>query len=169
MRTNGFTLIELVTVIVVIAILAAIAAPKFLNFSTSAHTEALTQIKVSVKTANDFLFMKSKVPSYSVKNPVEGRADLTDIDIDLDGDFDAIGDDKIDVRLVNNYLDNTDIIKQIHLSDDFTEERDTLKYTYIGYDFNGDGSVKDDHCYFRYTQSASAGEPPGYDLIIDQC
>lgn len=163
---KGFTLIELVVVIVVLGILAAVAAPKFINLSADAKTSALRQISGSVKQANDFLFLKSKVPSYSTR-PVPNRNDLIDIDMDNNGTFDVFGD--IDVRLKYNHIDNTDILKRVDISDDFTSEEEGIDFTYIGYDSNNDGKVKDDLCYFRYRQAQNSTTPPTYLIVNDGC
>ncbi|QOL25207.1 prepilin-type N-terminal cleavage/methylation domain-containing protein [Thalassotalea sp. LPB0316] len=157
---RGFTLIELVVVIVILGILSATALPKFVDLSGDARTAALTQIKASVKAANDLIFMKSQMPSYDTQ-PVPGRDDLLDIDLNGDGNY--------DLRLKYNHLDNTDIEKRIDISDEFVVEEEGIDYTYIGYDLNQDGTVKDDQCYFSYTQAQSETIPPAYDIISDGC
>lgn len=165
-ESKGFTLIELVVVIVILGILTAVAAPKFINLSADARISALTQISASVKQANDFLFLKSKVPSYSVR-PVPNRDDLIDIDMDNNGTFEVFGN--IDVRLKYNHIDNTDILKRVDISDDFTSEEEGIDFTYIGYDSNNNGRVKDDLCYFSYRQAQNATTPPTYSIISDGC
>ena len=159
-KQNGFTLIELVVVIVILGILSATALPKFINLSSDARTAALTQIKASVKAANDLIFMKSQMPSYATQ-AVPGRDDLLDIDLNGDGNY--------DLRLKNNYLDNTDIEERINVSDEFIFEEEGINFTYVGYDLDQDGQVKDDQCYFSYTQAQSDTVPPVYDIINDGC
>ena len=160
MNNRGFTLIELVVVIVILGVLAVTALPKFINLSADAKIKVIGQIKVSVKSANDLMFLKSKVPSYSTQ-PVTNRPDLIDVDLNGDGTF--------DLRLKWSHLDNTDIEKRIHISDDFVIEYEGIDYTYIGYDNNNNGLTKDDNCYFKYTQAQSATVAPEYELIIDGC
>jgi len=165
---NGFTLIELVVVIVILGILAATAMPKFINISSETKITVLGQIKTSVKVANDLLFLKSQMPSYA-SQPVPGRSDLIDIDMDQDGDFDVFGSDNIDVRLKWRYLDNTDIIKRIDISSDFSVQLEGIDFTYLGYDTDNDGLVKDDNCYFKYTQAQSATVAADYEIISNSC
>ena len=158
--SKGFTLIELVIVIVILGILAAIAVPKFVSFSSEARKEVLTQISTSVKIANDFMYIKSQLSSYSAQ-AVSGREDLVDVDTNGDGVYDT--------RLKWGYLDNTDIEQRIDISDGFKSEEEGIDYTYIGYDFDDDDSVKDDNCYFKYTQAASATQDPVYEVVDSGC
>jgi len=168
MKNSGFTLIELVVVIVILGMLSITALPKFINLSYDAKVKTILQIQTSVKSANDLLFLKSKMPSYSTR-AVPGRDDLLDIDMNNDGSFDVFSSDNIDVRLKNGYLDNTDIIKRIEISDDFGLEYEGIDYTYIGYDKDGDSKVKDDNCYFRYKQAQNDSTPPEYQIVETNC
>jgi len=157
--SKGFTLIELVIVIVILGILSATALPKFVSFSKDAKVAVLSQVNASVKVANKFMFLKSHMQSYSTK-AVPNRDDLIDVDTNGDGNFDT--------RLKWSYLDNTDIEKRVELSADLGIEYQGIEYTYIGYDANNNSQVKDDNCYFKYTQ-ATKDAPPVYDIIDDAC
>jgi prepilin-type N-terminal cleavage/methylation domain-containing protein len=167
-KNRGFTLIELIIVIVLVGILSIIAFPHFFNLSSDARVKVITQIKVSVKAANDLLYLKSFMSSYSVR-PVSGRPDLIDIDMDHDGDFDVFGANKVDVRLKYHYIDNTDIIKRIDISDDFLLKEEGIDFTYIGYDLDSNGQVKNDNCYFKYTQAQSESVPAAYLVVSSGC
>ena len=168
---KGFTLIELVVVIVILGILSATALPKFMNLSKDARVAVLTQFSVSVKAANDLLFLKSKMPSY-VTFPVPNRDDLKDIDIDRDGVIDLDG---VDIRLLHSYIDNHEIYKLVDVSEEFKLsgnkifEEQGVNYVFIGYDTNENNQVSDDGCYFRYTQAQSEAVGPAYDIFSDGC
>lgn len=167
-KTKGFTLIELVVVIVILGILSVTALPRFINLSADARVSTLHQVQASVKAANDLLFLKSHMPSYSTRE-VSGRPDLLDIDMDHDGDFEVFASNNADVRLKERNLDNTDIIKRIEISEEFVVEEEGVDYTYIGYDLNADGAVKSDACYFKYTQAQSSTVPADYEIISSGC
>ncbi|GAA6171402.1 prepilin-type N-terminal cleavage/methylation domain-containing protein [Colwellia sp. KU-HH00111] len=167
-KTKGFTLIELVVVIVILGILSVVALPRFIDLSSDARISTLTQLEASVKGANNLLFMKSHMPSYTTR-AVPGRPDLLDIDMDHDGDFEVFSPDNIDVRLKERYLDNTDVIKRIDISDVFKFEYEGIDYTYIGYDLNNDSQVKNDACYFKYTQAQSPTVPAAYEIVNTGC
>ncbi|WP_068546240.1 prepilin-type N-terminal cleavage/methylation domain-containing protein [Thalassotalea crassostreae] len=166
---KGFTLIELVVIVVILAVLAVIALPKFINIQADARISVIRQVQTSIKSANDLLFAKSKVPSYSVVTSRGGR--FTDIDMDGDGDFVIRQGDlsEPDIRLIWYYLDNADLLKQINLSSEIIEQQDGIHDTYLGYDFDGDGDVIDDGCSFKYKQAQSNGGKPEYSLITDGC
>ncbi|SET68533.1 prepilin-type N-terminal cleavage/methylation domain-containing protein [Thalassotalea agarivorans] len=166
MRVKGFTLIELIVVIIVIAVLAVTALPRFVNIQTDARIKVIQQVEVATQQANDFLFIKSQMPSFSTV-PVANRADLIDVDVDGDGSIDLGAG--VDIRLKRFYLDNTDIVKRIGFPEDFVVEEEGISNTFIGYDIDGDGQVKDDNCYFDYEQASGPTSPPIYILVTSGC
>ena len=104
--------------------------------------------------------------SYSAQQ-VPNRADLIDIDMNLDGVFDH--QDEFDVRLKWFYIDNTHIAKLVDYSDEFVLEERGITDTYIGYDQNNNGQISDDQCYFRYIQASFSGDTPEYDIVDSGC
>ncbi|WP_192022246.1 MULTISPECIES: prepilin-type N-terminal cleavage/methylation domain-containing protein [Shewanella] len=159
-KQTGFTLIELVVVIIILAILAIVAAPKFITVSTEARVSGLAQLNASAKTANNLVYARSQMSSFSTQ-AVGSRDDLLDIDLEGDGSFNT--------RLKWGYLDNTDIEKWLIIDDGFVIEYQGIANTFIGYDLNQDGKVQDDQCYFLYTQAANATTPPGYVNEVSGC
>lgn len=159
-KQQGFTLIELVVVIIILGILAVVAAPKFINLTTDARISTLSGLSASVKTANSLVYAKSQMPSLQVQ-PVAGRNDLIDIDLEGDGIFET--------RLKWGYLDNTDIEKWIEIDDSFTVQYQGIANTYIGYDKDENGQVTNDNCYFHYTQAANVTTQPGYAIVSSGC
>lgn len=157
---NGFTLIELILTLIILGVLAVNALPRLISLTSDSRIAAITQINVSAKVANDFMFLKSQLPSYATQQ-VPNRDDLLDVDTNGDGVFDT--------RLKWFYLDNTDIEVRVDLSDDFAISYAGIDTTYIGYDFDSDNNVENDNCYFKYVQAANATTPPSYDVIIFGC
>ncbi len=157
---EGFTLIEMIMVIVILAIVSIVAIPKFIDFRREARIAVLKQVEASIKTANNFMKMKSYLPSYSKQDhPTQLR--ISDVDLDGNGIFET--------RLIWGYLDNTDIIKRIDISSDLTYEERGAPNTYFGYDLNGDVKVFDDNCYFHYTQAQNNTTPPDYEIVDNGC
>ncbi|MBR9729447.1 prepilin-type N-terminal cleavage/methylation domain-containing protein [Shewanella intestini] len=159
-KAAGFTLIELVVVIIILAVIAIIAAPRFINLTTDAKKAALDGINASIKTANSLVYAKSQIPSTQVQ-PVSGRDDIIDIDLDGDGIFET--------RLKWGYLDNTDLDKWADIDDSFTTQFQGIANTYVGYDLDGDNQVTDDNCYFHYVQAANSSTGPQYNIVDSNC
>lgn len=61
MKSNGFTLIELVVVIVLLGVLAVVAAPKFVDLSSDAEAAVIKNISGNLKTAIKFVLLKDKI------------------------------------------------------------------------------------------------------------
>lgn len=55
---TGFTLIELILVIVILAVLSVVAAPKFINLSSSAKKASRESVAAAIKSAVDLTSFK---------------------------------------------------------------------------------------------------------------
>lgn len=158
MNKNGNTLYELMVIAIVLCAITAFAVPVYIKISSNAKIESIKQIETSAQTANDFIHLKSRMPSFSTK-AVALRKDLIDIDISGDGNF--------DVRLKWFYLDNTELVKRIKIPPDVTVQYIGNDETYIGFAHNG--NVKQNRCYFKYTQAVDILTPPTYLVETTGC
>jgi len=167
--SDGFTLIELVVVIVILGILAVTSSSKFISLSGDAKDAVLQQFDASVVEANKQMYILSKLSSYRAQ-PVPGRGDLTDVDVDGDGVFET--------RLKCGYLDNTDVAKRLDYSDDrLGFEFEGVDKVYFGFD---QSDIKSSQCYFMYQQAYGTTNPttcnqddpkaaPVYKVVIEGC
>ncbi len=158
MSKNGYTLYEVSVIAVFLGILTALAVPVYITISSNAKIESIRQIESSAQTANDFIHLKSMMPSFSTR-PVPLRKDLIEIDISGDGNF--------DIRLKWFYLESTDLVKRIKIPPDVSVQYIGSDETYIGFAYNGD--VKQNGCYFKYTQAVDLYTPPTYIINTTGC
>ncbi|OBT14804.1 hypothetical protein A9264_13590 [Vibrio sp. UCD-FRSSP16_10] len=112
-NNNGFTLIELVTVIVVLGILAITAAPRFINLSSDSRISVMESLKGSVISAVDMVHAQAVIDSEDGK---EGKI--------------TIGNTP--VELTYGYPTNDSIYLALDISDDVLifETSDTASYWY---------------------------------------
>lgn len=157
---QGFTLIELVTVVVILALLAAFALPRFVGLSGEARSAVVGQLAVAARSANNLVYARSKMQGFSTR-VVVGRSDLLDVDLDGDGSFET--------RLKWGYLDNTDVEKWVESGDEILIQYQGIDNTYFGFDRDGNGSPSNDNCYFQYTQAADSATPPTYQQVTSGC
>lgn len=81
-----FTPIKMITVIIILALIIVIAIPKHADFRREARIAVLKQVEACVKTANNFMKMKSYLPSYSKQgHPTQQR--ISDVGLDGNGIF----------------------------------------------------------------------------------
>lgn len=104
-----------------------------------------------MKAANQLVYLKSKLPSYSVQ-AVSGRPDLTDVDLDGNGSFET--------RLKCGYLDNTDVAKRLNYSStDLQTQEEGVDVLYFGFIRGSNITVKSSNCYFMYRQAYGTTTP----------
>lgn len=60
-RESGFTLLELIIVIVILGVLAVVAAPRFIDVTTSAKIAKIESIAGSFKSTIDLVHMKAQI------------------------------------------------------------------------------------------------------------
>ncbi|MFY8349169.1 prepilin-type N-terminal cleavage/methylation domain-containing protein [Pseudoalteromonas sp. SSM20] len=160
MNYRGFTLIELIIVIVILGVIAVTALPKFLAISSDARASFIDQLETSVKTANQMVNGKLHIKNV-VKQQHNSLSQVIDIALD--------GNGSLETRLIWHYLDNTYIHKWLDASSDTIFELEGITHAYVGYDFDNDGRVKDDNCYFLYVQAQSVVLGPSYEKMLTGC
>lgn len=178
MKNKGFTLIELVVVITILGLLAVVAAPRFLNLSSSARVATLEgiegglkSINLQVNAMNGLEYIQRRNSDACTGDPTNDPCRLTYFDENRNG-IQEKSEGEFD--MIWNYIDNTDLQDAITV-----EGNDTLIYyigggtdranAYYGYDFDADSDVLDDNCYFEYTQAEGASIPPEYRIVQDGC
>ncbi len=170
MRSKGFTLFELVTVIVILGILAVTALPKYININQDAHDAVAKSVFSSYKTAV-FLYhncwLASGEQGYVTDLACFGSGDVdsstagfplnTDSDSDiippssgsgtvLTGDFCR--------QLWFGLIDSNDFVLALHTDASFGGDTGII-YWYS----NADATLPTTHCYYNYiTDNQAKGQ-----------
>ncbi|MCC5856395.1 MAG: prepilin-type N-terminal cleavage/methylation domain-containing protein [Idiomarina sp.] len=160
---QGFTLVELLLVIVILAIVAVTAAPRFVDLGSEARTAKILQLEADLRAAAELASLQAMMPGMVLRDPSSGtlwldmnRNGIIDSGggIDQDNPRNNIG---IDIKLIANSdgvlgPDNFEVAKLVNAGDDIIMEVGERHQAYLGFDRNGDGSVKDDNCRVYYSQ-----------------
>lgn len=162
-RESGFTLIELVIVIAVLGILTATAAPKFLNFQSSAIIATSENLKGNINSTITMVYSKSII---------DGVEKLPSAEIE-------IGGQKVDV--VYGYPAGTqsgiDLVIEFNQDDWNNNQQDgdwhSRESTYAGAWVYWHGSFDENagslQCYLRYRQSVAENTRPVIDTNYVEC
>lgn len=137
-KQQGFTLIELVTVIIILGILAAFAVPRFINVTGAARAAAIEGIGGSVKAATALAHA-----AYIVKGVTTSPSTIS-----MDGQ---------EVNLVNGYpaASTTGIAAALQGIDSFNHVGGA-NYTFW---LEGDGATAPDDCKVVYEAAPANGSP----------
>ncbi|HET7306360.1 MAG TPA: type II secretion system protein [Gammaproteobacteria bacterium] len=146
-KQQGFTLIELVTVIIILGILAAFAVPRFINLTSSARAATIDGLSGSIKAASALAHA-----AYIVKDGSGTAAAPT-----------AITMDGATVSLTFGYPSATSTGIAAALQD-----VDSFQHASGKFWLKGDGAAAPADCQVTYAAPSTAGEPPTI-TVKDNC
>jgi len=162
MNKNGFTLIELVTVIVILAILAATALPKYINISHYAHDTVAKTLYSNYKSAvslyhHCWIASNKKTQIEDLTCFGEGDVDSTITGFPLGVDTSANGNNGTTLtgdfcrQLWSGLLDANDYLLANHTDSSFGGDNDII-YWYSSVD----ATLPTTHCYYNYISNNAA-------------
>ncbi|HET8552992.1 MAG TPA: type II secretion system protein [Gammaproteobacteria bacterium] len=145
-KQQGFTLIELVTVIIILGILAAFAVPRFINLTSSARAATIDGLSGSIKAASALAHA-----AYIVK---DGSGMATPPS--------TIAMDGATVDLIHGYptASSRGIAAALQNVDSFQHASGTFW-------LKGDGGTPPDDC--KVTYAAASSTTPPVITVKDQC
>lgn len=197
LKSQGYTLIELIVVMVILGILAASAAPKFVNLQTDAKITRLKGLAGAIKSANSLVHAKAIVSGANLGNgwDTSKQKQSSDATVEIDGTKYFIKYGYLDRVHVLGALQGTEAftIKNGMATDDAnsnTCSAKTCEYEWCGckgnpgaisgYKFNsGDAQVivpngatpsnyATEKCFLLYI-NATENDPPKTVLFTDGC
>lgn len=154
---QGFTLIELVIVIVILGILATVAAPKFLDLSTSARIAALESLAGTMKSTISMVRMKAFAKGLKPvsRNPGAGQSRYI---IDFGGESTEVDHRNLCPESRAELGDALHMKNFIQLNEEEPgglKLRSNNQYTLVGYDIPGFSVPTNRGCYIIYDSFGS--------------
>lgn len=152
-RQHGFTLIELTAVIVILGVIAAVAIPKFTDLSRAARITTLEGIQGTMLSTITMVKSLAYVNGLSVSSSsanqarflVETEAGSSELDWrNLCPESQAELGDALSMLDYINLGQSSGLITSVD-----------NRYTRIGYDINGTGSITGNACYLTYDSFGS--------------
>lgn len=154
-QSSGFTLIELIIVIVVLGILAVVAAPRFLDLSTSAKIASLQSVAGTMKSTISMVRMKAfakGLKAVSV-NPGAGQSRYV---IDFGGVSAEVDHRNLCPESQAELGDALTMVDFIQLQESGgLTARLNNQYTLVGYDIPGFSVPTNRGCYIIYDSFGS--------------
>lgn len=144
-KQNGFTLIELVTVIIILGILAAFAIPRFIDLSGDASAAAIDGLGGSVKAATALAHA-----AYIVKGDAPSAVTMDGVSVTMSNGYPAPND--------------TGIFKALNGGSDFAHAASGTN-AYV-FSLTGDSPAKTVDCKVVYTND---GTNPASVEVKDDC
>lgn len=149
-RQNGFTLIELIIVIVILGILAVVAAPRFIDISSSAKVAVMENVAGQIRSTVEMAKVKARLSGLtpSTSNPRNAQSNYI-------VDF-GFGRAEVDWRNLcpesrAELGDAMDLLDFLDVSfNDQISSRFNNQYTLIGFDVPASGTPTTEGCYIIY-------------------
>lgn len=163
-RHCGFTLIELIIVIVILGILAVVAAPRFIDISSSAKVAVMENIAGQIRSTVEMAKIKAILSGLkaSTSNPGNSQSDYI-------VDF-GFGSAEVDWRNLcpessAELGDRMDLIDFLDVSfNDKINTRVNNRYTLVGFEIPSSGTPSTQGCYIIYD---SFGSPNCTVTVVD--
>lgn len=141
MKSQGFTLIELVVVIVILGIMSAVAIPKFVDLQTDARISAMAGVEGAIRGAATLVYSKSLIEGE--EDTDEGNGASSQV---------VVQGLNIDTKFGYPNGSATGIEIMLDLEGDITTGNDGTVVTFTYGSFSS--------CTITYTEAASAGAAP---------
>ncbi|MGS2718853.1 pilus assembly FimT family protein [Eionea flava] len=151
---QGFTLIELMSVIVILGVLSAVAVPRFLDLGSSAKIAALQGVEGAMNSA--ITLVRAKAITQGLTAADSNPGNQSDLIIDFDGLSSEIDWRNLCPESVAELGDRMTMIDFINLNTagGLSAELNN-QYTLVGYDIPGFSVPTNQGCYVIYDSFGS--------------